>query len=50
MAFKYLKSCHGDEEGLDAEMLPRTKAGPVGRNYQEADLSLILEHSNSCHS
>lgn len=49
-AFKYLKSCHGDEEGLGSEMLLRTKPGPVGGNYQEADLSLILEHSNNCHS
>lgn len=35
---------------LDSEMLQRTKLGPVGGNYQEADFSLILEHSNNCHS
>ena len=35
---------------LDSEMLQRTKPGPVGGNYQEADLSLLLGHSNNCHS
>lgn len=35
---------------LDSEMLLRTKLGPVGGNYQEADFSPILEHSNNCHS
>lgn len=31
-------------------MLQETKLGPVGGNYQEADFSPILEHSNNCRS
>lgn len=46
IALKYLQSCHGDDEGLYPEMLQRIKLGPVGGNYQEADFSPILEHSN----
>lgn len=47
IALKYLKSCHGDDKGLDPEMLQRIKLGPVGGNYQEADFSPILEHFNN---
>lgn len=50
IAFKYLKSCHGDNEGLRLWNAQRTKLGPVGGNYQEADLSLLLGHCSNCHS
>lgn len=47
IALKYLKSCHGDDKGLDPEMLQRIKLGPVDGNYQEADFSPILAQSNN---
>jgi hypothetical protein len=48
MPSNMLRSCHGDDEGLDSEILQKTKLGPVGGNYQGAGFSPILEHANNC--